>query len=87
MVRIKHRYLLIDILYPELSIPPSSKITSQSLKTHLQFHAPTPDALTPGLLAKMVREEVAEMFGDWGVGRLGGAGAGGLSGEFCRIFF
>ncbi|KKA24068.1 Rpp14 family [Rasamsonia emersonii CBS 393.64] len=71
MVRIKHRYLLIDILYPELSIPSSTKITSPSLKTHLQFHAPTPDALTPGLLAKMVREEVAEMFGDWGVGRLG----------------
>ena len=90
MVRIKHRYLLIDILYPEL--PSSSSLakitssTSPSLENHLQFHAPTSDALTPGLLAKMLREEVAEMFGDWGVGRLGGAGAGGVSGEFSRIF-
>jgi hypothetical protein len=30
----------------------------------------------------MVREEVAEIFGDWGVGRLGGVGAGGVSGAF-----
>ncbi|KAL1971363.1 hypothetical protein VTN77DRAFT_315 [Rasamsonia byssochlamydoides] len=84
MVRIKHRYLLVDILYPDLSSssPSTTKVSSSvpaSLQTHLQFHAPTSDALTPGLLAKMLREEVAEMFGDWGVGRLGGAGAGGVS--------
>jgi ribonuclease P/MRP protein subunit POP5 len=35
----------------------------------------------------MVREEVAEIFGDWGVGRLGGVGAGGVSGRFFIIIF
>jgi ribonuclease P/MRP protein subunit POP5 len=76
MVRVKHRYLLLDILYPE----PSSWPTSSTIKTklpsqtdaQLRIHSPTSDALTPALLAKMVREEVAEIFGDWGVGRLGG---------------
>ncbi|KAL1852603.1 RNA-binding protein pop5 [Paecilomyces lecythidis] len=82
MVRIKHRYLLIDILYPSPcpEIPAkSSKGGTSDLQAHLRIHAPTPDTLSPGLLAKMVREEVSEMFGDWGVGRLGGAGAGGVS--------
>ncbi|KAL2222251.1 Rpp14 family [Thermoascus aurantiacus ATCC 26904] len=82
MVRIKHRYLLVDILYPSPSASSSasaSSSTGDDVRTHLQFHAPTSDALTPALLAKMVREEVAEVFGDWGVGRLGGAGAGGVS--------
>lgn len=84
MVRVKNRYLLIDILYPD---PSSAQRTSHPAPTtkhdresQLRFHAPTSDALTPSLLAKMVRDEVAEIFGDWGVGRLGGVGAGGVSG-------
>lgn len=95
MVRIKHRYLLVDILYPSpATTPPPSSSSSRllgggdaGLRSHLQIHAPTSDALTPGLLAKMVREEVAEMFGDWGVGRLGGAGGGGVSGMFSLFPF
>ncbi|KAJ9405497.1 hypothetical protein DTO045G8_6714 [Paecilomyces variotii] len=74
MVRIKHRYLLIDILYPTPSsdIPSAanakaSKGGNPDIQAHLRIHAPTPDTLSPGLLAKMVREEVSEMFGDWGV--------------------
>ncbi|KAJ9322316.1 hypothetical protein DTO027B3_6605 [Paecilomyces variotii] len=74
MVRIKHRYLLIDILYPTPSSdipsaasPKASKGGNPDIQAHLRIHAPTPDTLSPGLLAKMVREEVSEMFGDWGV--------------------
>lgn len=84
MVRLKHRYLLLDILYPDPSSWPSTthqhKQASTQSQSQIQIHAPTSDALTPGLLAKMVRDEVAETFGDWGIGRLGGAGAGGVSG-------
>ncbi|PYH42299.1 Rpp14/Pop5 family protein, partial [Aspergillus saccharolyticus JOP 1030-1] len=80
MVRIKHRYLLLDILYPDPATWPRKPSTStSSTQAQLQIHAPTSDALTPSLLAKLVREQVAELFGDWGVGRLGGAGAGGVS--------
>ncbi|KAB8238088.1 hypothetical protein ETB97_006107 [Aspergillus alliaceus] len=81
MVRVKHRYLLIDILYPEPSSWPSiaPKNAPPHTQSQLRIHSPTSDALTPSLLAKMVREEVAEIFGDWGVGRLGGVGAGGVS--------
>jgi ribonuclease P/MRP protein subunit POP5 len=86
MVRVKHRYLLLDILYPERSSWPTSSASKTKLPpqadAQLRIHSPTSDALTPALLAKMVREEVAEIFGDWGVGRLGGVGAGGVSGAF-----
>ncbi|KAL3479327.1 Rpp14/Pop5 family-domain-containing protein [Aspergillus californicus] len=82
MVRVKHRYLLVDILYPDPSSTPLSARKdhhAQQSEYQLRIHAPTSDALTPGLLAKMVRDEVAETFGDWGIGRLGGVGAGGVS--------
>ncbi|KAL4780972.1 Rpp14/Pop5 family-domain-containing protein [Aspergillus varians] len=82
MVRVKHRYLLVDILYPDPTSVPSArsdKPHGPQSQAQLRIHAPTSDALTPSLLAKMVRDEIAEIFGDWGVGRLGGVGAGGVS--------
>ncbi|KAJ5184149.1 hypothetical protein N7492_001765 [Penicillium capsulatum] len=80
MVRLKNRYLLLDILYPDPSTWPSTKPSTPASSTpaQLAIHAPTSDALTPGLLAKMIREQVSELYGDWGVGRLGGASAGGV---------
>jgi ribonuclease P/MRP protein subunit POP5 len=84
MVRLKNRYLLLDILYPDPTTwPASTQPTKNNPKSaQLAIHSPTSDALTPGLLAKMVREEVAELYGDWGVGKLGGASATGLNGVF-----
>jgi len=83
MVRLKNRYLLLDILYPDPSSRPN---TPKPVSPQLAIHAPTPDTLTPGLLAKMIREEVSALFGDWGVGKLGGANAGGVNGSFAPFF-
>ncbi|BCR90299.1 Rpp14/Pop5 family protein [Aspergillus chevalieri] len=81
MVRIKQRYLLLDILYPDPSSWPNSIPDNADPETnnHLRIHSPTADTLSPGLLAKLIREQVSELFGDWGVGRLGGSNAGGVS--------
>lgn len=79
MVRLKQRYLLLDILYPDPSTWPP---TSQQNQSAHRIHAPTADTLTPALLAKLIRDQVSELFGDWGVGRLGGVNAGGVSGLF-----
>jgi ribonuclease P/MRP protein subunit POP5 len=82
MVRLKNRYLLLDILYPDSTTWPSTKtVSSGPHAAQIAIHAPTSDALTPGLLAKMIREEVGEMYGDWGVGKLGGASATGVQGR------
>lgn len=78
MVRLKSRYLLIDILYPDPKTWPTTN-PSKPPNPQLAIHAPTSDTLTPGFLAKMVRETVSELYGDWGVGKLGGASAGGLN--------
>lgn len=85
MVRLKQRYLLLDILYPDPSSWPSTTkpiadTDNPETNNHLRIHSPTADTLSPGLLAKLIREQVSELFGDWGVGRLGGTNAGGVSG-------
>lgn len=82
MVRLKQRYLLLDILYPDPSSWPKSipDDANPEANNHLRIHSPTADTLSPGLLAKLIREQVSELFGDWGVGRLGGSNAGGVSG-------
>lgn len=69
MVRLKHRYLLINILYPE-SAANSTGLQAKDVAAPdtIQFHQPTSDKLTPQLLARMVREGVAELFGDYGSG-------------------
>ncbi|KJF60432.1 ribonuclease P/MRP protein subunit POP5 [Coccidioides immitis RS] len=86
MVRLKHRYLLVNILYPPTSSSAVPGAKSRALgkdapdtQFHLQVCRPTPDCLTAQLLARMIRETVSDMFGDWGMGRLGGAGAGSVS--------
>lgn len=91
MVRLKNRYLLVNILYPPPApSAPSGQIPSTSStgtntanpenQFHLQLCRPTTDSLTPGALARMVRDTVGEMYGDWGMGRLGGSGASSISG-------
>lgn len=75
MVRLKSRYLLVNILYPPSDIPSKEQERSNYEKQiHLQIHRPTSDELTPHVLARMVRENVGQLFGDWGMGKLGGAG-------------
>ena len=69
MVRLKHRYLLVNILYPE----PSSISKDKNVPYTVQFHQPTSDALTPQLLVRMVRDGVAELFGDYGSGVIAGS--------------
>ena len=73
MVRIKHRYLLVNILYPE----PPAQVSAQPHYTTqngaqildiVQFHQPTPSDLTPQILLRTIREQVALLYGDYGAG-------------------
>jgi hypothetical protein len=64
MVRLKNRYLLVNIMYPELeSVKGKSKIPDV-----VAFNQPTTDAFTQGALLKGLRAEVANLFGDYGSG-------------------
>lgn len=63
MVRIKHRYLLVNILYPELE-------TNPKVPDILQFHRPTTNNVTAKDLLRGVRIEVDNLFGDFGAGSI-----------------
>jgi ribonuclease P/MRP protein subunit POP5 len=72
MVRIKNRYLLVNILYPELeNVQALSKVPDI-----VAFNQPTTDALTAQVLLKAVRAAVSELFGDYGSGAVANSLAG-----------
>ena len=63
MVRVKFRYLVVNLLYPE----PGAKSKSP-LPDLVQIHSPTPDALHTGILLRMIRDQVADLYGEYGMG-------------------
>lgn len=68
MVRIKERYLLVNILYPsEIGI-------KSGVPDVVVINQPTTDKLTPQVLLREIRAEVAKTFGDFGSGALEGGG-------------
>lgn len=82
MVRIKHRYLLVQILYPGAPTSSTSQTsiskatissTANQFPQIVEFHRPTPDDLTPQVLLKLVRDHIQLLYGDYGVGVVGGA--------------
>ncbi|RMJ07452.1 hypothetical protein CDV36_012938 [Fusarium kuroshium] len=64
MVRIKERYLLVNIIYP----PDPAKPNLPDLVVR---HQPTVEKLSPQALLKGIRSEIASLFGDYGSGALG----------------
>jgi ribonuclease P/MRP protein subunit POP5 len=66
MVRLKHRYLLINILYPSKPII-STSTPVDTIPSTVQFHAPTPDQFNVQLLNRMIRDGVEDLFGDYGI--------------------
>ena len=66
MVRLKHRYLLVNILYPELETKPANS----KIPDVVVFHQPTTGQLTQQALMKGLKTEVAHLFGDYGSGAI-----------------
>lgn len=72
MVRIKHRYLLAQILYPS---PTTNASSGSDLPNTALFHAPTASHITSSTLLHLLRTQITFLFGDYGSGVL----AAGLS--------
>jgi hypothetical protein len=76
MVRIKHRYLLVNILYPEQDARKTKQSGSSGkddLPYTVQFRLPGPEQLNGKLLTRLIREGVADLFGDYGSGMVSGS--------------
>jgi ribonuclease P/MRP protein subunit POP5 len=68
MVRIKERYLLVNILYP------SAIGTKPDVPDVVVINQPTTDKLTAQALLRGIRDEVSNLFGDYGAGSMEGGG-------------
>ncbi|KAL2263186.1 hypothetical protein VTK26DRAFT_7841 [Humicola hyalothermophila] len=66
MVRLKDRYLLVNIVYT--NVPPGQ--SKGPVPDLLLYNQPTSNELRPQLLLKGIRNEVAALFGDCGSGRV-----------------
>jgi ribonuclease P/MRP protein subunit POP5 len=66
MVRLKNRYLLVNILYPELGRKQLEG--RKKIPDVVEFNQPTTDAFTAGALLKGLKAEIANLFGDYGSG-------------------
>ena len=66
MVRIKHRYLLVEVLYPS----PSTTTFETEIPNTVLFHAPTSSHITSSTLLQVLRAQISLLFGDYGSGVL-----------------
>lgn len=75
MVRLKHRYLLVHILYPNAHDKVKTKLPQSVNDTPytIQFHSPSSDRLDSRLLLQIIRNGVSELFGDYGAGMIAGS--------------
>ncbi|KAG6038232.1 hypothetical protein E4U41_004397 [Claviceps citrina] len=67
MVRIKERYLLVNILYP-----PDTGTSAARVPDLVSQHQPTVDKVTPQALLRGIKAEVGLLFGDCGLGAFEG---------------
>ncbi|KAI9717203.1 MAG: hypothetical protein M1828_007396 [Chrysothrix sp. TS-e1954] len=79
MVRVKHRYLAAEILYPSqhptIAIAPTAQASKQSAaESTLLFHRPTPNTLTSSHLIRAIRSHLQLLFGETGAALAGGSG-------------
>lgn len=72
MVRLKHRYFLVQILYPDSKTAQYTSSTPD-LPAVVRIHQPTPDAITAHWLLREIRNELAALYGDYGAGVAGGS--------------
>ncbi|KAK0112768.1 hypothetical protein ONS95_014502 [Cadophora gregata] len=64
MVRLKHRYLLVNILYPELE----KNQSKSKVPDVVVFNQPTSSSLTNQVLLRGLRAAISSLFGDYGSG-------------------
>ena len=68
MVRIKHRYLVVRILYPATQAIVSKSVVNQSNRDLLNLYRPSPQSLDTRNLFRLIKTSIEYMYGDYGIG-------------------
>ncbi|KAH7130450.1 Rpp14/Pop5 family-domain-containing protein [Dendryphion nanum] len=68
MVRIKHRYLVVNYLYPSTITSTSHTRATDDLPALIQFHRPTPDKFDQRALREAIQDGVLDLYGEYGSG-------------------
>ena len=68
MVRVKERYLLVNILYPRDGTTDNKGSNGKEEPHFVAVRRPTQSDLTPQLLLRGIKSEAQALFGDCGAG-------------------
>lgn len=78
MVRLKHRYILFDVLYPPVSDPRNGSQKEKFATFHkspkdclLALHATSAAGINPRSISSLLRDVIEDHFGDFGGGTTG----------------
>lgn len=78
MVRLKHRYILFDILYPPTSDPRTGtqrekfeNFSSSPKASLLSLHGTSPSSINLRSIANLIKSAIEDHFGDFGGGTVG----------------
>ena len=85
MVRIKYRYLLVHILYPDSADSesrPTTRASDKGIPDLVQFHRPSPIDLQPQHLVRSIKDQVLLLYGDYGLGLISAS----LNGPAAHLF-
>ena len=83
MVRLKNRYLLVNIPYPELE----KNQSKSKVPDVIAFNQPTTDQLDGHALSRGIKKEVATLFGDYGSGAVADSLIGNSLSSQCDFIF
>jgi len=81
MVRLKNRYLLVNILYPELE----KTQLKPKVPDVVAFNQPTIDQVDSHALSRSIKKEVAALFGDYGSGAVADSLMGSPASSKCNF--
>lgn len=73
MVRLKSRYILFEIIYPDGldQLPTHKQHASSSIKPSVQLRQPSAKVLDSRKIIKIIRDSIQSNFGDFGAGATG----------------
>lgn len=78
MVRLKHRYILFDILYPPVAHPTTSlqrekcaRFSQSPKDCLLSLHSTSPASINPRTIVNLLRDVIEDHFGDLAAGTIG----------------